>query len=92
MLPPLAVLLMVRVNVCKLKLAVTFLSAFIVVAHDPVPAQSPDQPSNTLPVSAVAVSETAVLTDRSAAQVEPQSTPLPDTKPEPLPCLSTVNI
>ena len=57
----------------------------------PVPEQSPDQPVKSDPAFGVTVSITAVPLARATLQVAPQTIPFPDTVPEPVPVLETVN-
>jgi hypothetical protein len=72
--------------------AVTFLAAAIVSTQLPVPVQSPLQPVNTLPASAVAASVTSLSVATSTWQVAPQSMPLPVTRPLPAPLRCTVSV
>src|SRR5689334_17125779 len=86
---------MVSVKRCSVNVAVTAVAAVIVVVHGFVPVQPPpDQPVNVEPVAGVAVSVTAWLKLKSAAQVAPQLTPagFDVTVPEPLPALVTVSV
>jgi len=72
-----------------LKVAATFLAAFIVRTQVPVPEQSPDQPAKVEPAAADAVNVTTVPELNAAEQVVPQSMPAGTlvTVPEPVPDL-----
>jgi hypothetical protein len=89
---PLPLLDTVKSCVCSLKVAVTDLAAFIVTVHPPVPVQSPDQPANSDPAAAVAVSVTDAPCANECVQVPPQSIPAGEleTLPDPVPLLDTV--
>jgi hypothetical protein len=64
--------------------AVTVFAAFIVTAHNPVPAHPPpDQPAKELPVSGAAVSVTVVPLVYVVEQDDPQL--IPDGKLETVP-------
>jgi hypothetical protein len=68
--------------------AVTVFAAFIVTAHDPMPAHPPpDQPAKELLVSGVAVRVTTVPPVYVAVQVDPQLIPEGklETVPAPVP-------
>lgn len=71
---------------CAVNVAVTLRAALIASTHVPVPVHEPDQPENTYPVAATAVSVTVVPEANGAEHVEPQlmpdasdvTVPLPD--------------
>ena len=74
--------------------AVTEWSRSIVSVHVPVPAQSPDHPTNVKPGEADAVNVTTVPLSKLAEQVEPQLIPagLLTTMPLPSPAFVTVRV
>ena len=57
------------------KLAETFLAPSIVIWHNPIPEQSPDQPTNSWPGSGVAVKVIVVPDNKDSSQSLPQSIP-----------------
>ena len=57
-----------------------------------IPVHVPDQPLNTDPTSGVAVNIAAVLFGSETLQVAPQTIPLPETVPVPVPALEIVKI
>jgi hypothetical protein len=89
------VLLTESVNVCRLKVAVTDVAAFMVTAHVPVPEQPPPlQPAKVEPPAGAAVSVTTVPLLYVAEQVAPQLIPagLDVTVPLPDPVLLTDSV
>jgi hypothetical protein len=74
--------------------AVTLLDAGLASVHGPVPVQAPLHPVKMDPLSAVAVSVTAVLARYVAVHVDPQLTPAGTliTVPAPLPAKLTVTV
>jgi hypothetical protein len=75
------------------KLAVTAFAASMVTTHVEVPAQAPDQPANSEPLSAVAVKVTVLPVGKSALHADPQTMPdgLLTTCPAPAPVFDTVS-
>src|SRR5205807_7562204 len=89
------VLLTVRVNVCRVKVAVTDLAALMLTVQVvPEAASQPLQPVNVDPVAGVAVRVTTVPLSKAAEQVAPQLIPAGSevTVPLPVPALVTVRV
>jgi hypothetical protein len=63
------------------------LSTLIVHGPSPAPAHAPDQPVKREPLSAVAVTLSAVPAGTAVSQSGPQSSPPPATLPVPVPAL-----
>jgi len=74
----------------RVKVAVTDSAAVMVTVQAPVPVQAPLQPIKVEPVAAAAVKVTEVPSHMVSEQSEPQSIPVPDTVPVPVPDLVTV--
>ena len=91
--PSKPILVTVRVNTCRLKIAVTVVAAFIVTVQGPVPEHPPLHPTNVHPGKGVAVRVTTVPLSYDAEQVTPQLIPpgLDVTVPRPVPLLFTVS-
>ncbi len=97
MTEPLPVRVTVSVQFCGcesfVNVAVTFFAASISTVHAPVPVHAPDQPANTEPASATAVSVTTVPPAKFAPHAEPQKIPAgtDDTTPVPVPFRNTLS-
>src|SRR5438445_10861716 len=89
------VLLTVRVNVCRVKVAVTDRAALMLTVQVvPEAASQPLQPVNVDPVAGVAVRVTTVPLSKAAEQVAPQLSPAGAevTVPLPVPAVVTVRV
>jgi len=80
----------VRLYWFRVKAAVTDFAAVMVTEQVPVPVQAPVQPVKVDPVDGAAVKVTEVLSHMVSVQSAPQSIPVPDTVPLPVPDLATV--
>jgi len=92
---PSPVRLVLRVNRCRLNVAITDRAVLIATVHDvPATASHPLQPAKTERDAGVAMSVTVVSTVYSAEQVDPQSIPdgLETTVPLPFPALLRVSV
>lgn len=76
-----------------MKVAVTVLTAFMVIVQEPAPVQSPDQPVKEELALGVAVKVTVVPFEYCSVQSAPQLIPTGslDTVPVPVPDLVTVS-
>src|ERR1041384_2871673 len=91
---PLPALVTVRVNRCRVNVAVTLVAASILTVHVPEPVQpAPDQPTKVAPTAGVAVRVTSWLKLKFALQVGGQSMPggLEVMRPAPLPAPETLS-
>ena len=80
----------VRLYWFRVKAAVTDFAAVMVTVQALVPVQAPLQPVKVDPVDGAAVKVTEVLSHMVSVQSAPQSIPVPDTVPLPVPDMATV--
>jgi hypothetical protein len=87
------VLVTVKVNSCRLKVAETVVFAVSVTVHEPVPVHPPPlQPANTEPAAGWAFNVTLVPLVDVCVQSSPHAIPTPETVPPPVPARITVKV